>query len=107
MAPFKLATLLVMAIPLPSKAYQVSRQKMFRRVRTRDPLRAKALAKGLNQLSEEGAAQVFKLESRNELIVGAIGLLQYDVVQWRLQNEYNVECIFEPGAVPDRTLVRL
>ena len=70
--------------------------EMFRRVRTRDPLRAKALAKGLNQLSEEGAAQVFKLESRNELIVGAIGLLQYDVVQWRLQNEYNVECIFEP-----------
>lgn len=70
--------------------------ELFRRVRTRDPLRAKALAKGLNELSEEGAAQVFKLESRNELIVGAVGLLQYDVVQWRLQHEYNVECVFEP-----------
>ena len=70
--------------------------ELFRRVRTKDPLRAKALSKGLTELSEEGAAQVFKLEARNELIVGAVGVLQYDVVQWRLQNEYNVECLFEP-----------
>lgn len=69
--------------------------ELFRRVRTKDPLRTKALAKGLTELSEEGAAQVFKLEARNELIVGAVGMLQYDVVQWRLQNEYNVECLFE------------
>ena len=70
--------------------------ELFRRVRTKDPLRTKALAKGLNELSEEGAAQVFRLEARNELIVGAVGILQYDVVQWRLRNEYNVECLFEP-----------
>ena len=70
--------------------------ELFRRVRTKDPLRAKALAKGLTELSEEGAAQVFRLAARNELVVGAVGVLQYDVVQWRLRNEYNVECIFEP-----------
>ena len=70
--------------------------ELFRRVRTKDPLRAKALAKGLTELSEEGAAQVFRLTARNELIVGAVGILQYDVVQWRLRNEYNVECLFEP-----------
>ena len=70
--------------------------ELFRRVRTKDPLRAKALAKGLTELSEEGAAQVFRLAARNELIVGAVGVLQYDVVQWRLRNEYNVECLFEP-----------
>ena len=69
--------------------------ELFRRVRSRDPLRTKALLKGLNELSEEGAAQVFRLESRNELVVGAVGMLQYDVVQWRLQNEYNVDCAFE------------
>ncbi len=70
--------------------------ELFRRVRLRDPLRAKALLKGLEQLSEEGAAQLFKPLNSNDLIVGAVGVLQFDVTAHRLQNEYNVECIFEP-----------
>ncbi len=70
--------------------------ELFRRVRLRDPLRAKALLKGLEQLSEEGAAQLFKPLNSNELIVGAVGVLQFDVTAHRLQNEYNVECVFEP-----------
>lgn len=70
--------------------------ELFRRVRTSDPMRTKALVKGLTQLCEEGAAQVFRLLQRNELILGAIGTLQFDVVNYRLQHEYGVDCVFEP-----------
>ena len=71
--------------------------ELFRRVRSKDPLRGKALLKGLTELGEEGAAQVFRLTQRNELVIGAIGVLQFDVVSWRLKHEYNVDCIFEPA----------
>ncbi|MGE0337492.1 MAG: peptide chain release factor 3 [Gammaproteobacteria bacterium] len=72
--------------------------ELFRRVRPVDPLRAKALLKGLTELGEEGAAQVFRLTQRNDLVIGAIGILQFDVVAYRLKHEYGVDCIFE--AVP-------
>jgi peptide chain release factor 3 len=55
----------------------------------------KALLKGLMQLSEEGATQLFRPLNSNDLILGAVGTLQFDVVSWRLKNEYNVECGFE------------
>lgn len=69
--------------------------ELFRRVRLKDPLRAKQLNKGLDQLSEEGATQVFRPLINNDLILGAVGVLQFDVVEHRLQNEYGVECSFE------------
>ena len=69
--------------------------ELFRRVRLKDPLRAKQLNKGLNQLSEEGATQVFRPLINNDLILGAVGVLQFDVVAHRLQSEYGVECSFE------------
>jgi len=69
--------------------------EIFRRARLRDPLKMKALLKGLIQLSEEGATQVFRPILNNDLILGAVGVLQFDVVKWRLQNEYNVTCDFE------------
>lgn len=71
--------------------------ELFRRVRSNDPLRGKALIKGLTELGEEGAAQIFRLTKRNELVIGAIGVLQFEVVSWRLKHEYNVDCIFEPA----------
>ncbi len=55
----------------------------------------KALLKGLAQLSEEGATQVFRPLNRNDLILGAVGMLQFEVVAWRLRNEYGVECSFD------------
>ncbi|MCF6218512.1 MAG: peptide chain release factor 3 [Gammaproteobacteria bacterium] len=70
--------------------------ELFRRARLKDPLRQKALVKGLDQLCEEGASQLFKPMNNNDLIVGAIGVLQFDVVAHRLKDEYNVECLFEP-----------
>jgi len=69
--------------------------ELFRRVRLKDPLKAKALLKGLTQLSEEGATQVFRPLNSNDLILGAVGVLQFDVVAYRLQHEYNVECIYD------------
>ncbi|NOX08501.1 MAG: peptide chain release factor 3 [Gammaproteobacteria bacterium] len=73
--------------------------EMFRRAILRDPLRMKALQKGLDQLCEEGATQLFKPLKNNELILGAVGILQFDVVEYRLKGEYNVECGFEPFTV--------
>ncbi|WNJ96075.1 peptide chain release factor 3 [Vibrio ruber] len=69
--------------------------ELFRRIRLKDPLKQKQLLKGLVQLSEEGAVQVFRPMQNNDLIVGAVGVLQFDVVVARLKSEYNVEAIYE------------
>ena len=69
--------------------------ELFRRVVLRDPLRMKALHKGLDQLSEEGATQVFRPRLGNDVILGAVGVLQFDVVAYRLKHEYGVECSYE------------
>lgn len=69
--------------------------ELFRRVRLKDPLKMKALKKGLIQLSEEGAVQVFCPILSSDLILGAVGVLQFDVVVERLKTEYNVQCAYE------------
>jgi peptide chain release factor 3 len=69
--------------------------ELFRRARLRDPLKLKALQKGLEQLSEEGATQFFRPLVGNDLVLGAVGMLQFDVVAYRLKNEYNVDAGFE------------
>lgn len=69
--------------------------ELFRRARLKDPLKTKALLKGLLQLCEEGATQLFRPMNGNDLILGAVGSLQFDVVAHRLQTEYNVDCQFE------------
>ena len=69
--------------------------EIFRRAVLKDPLKAKALNKGLAQLCEEGATQLFRPLRNNDLILGAVGLLQFDVVAFRLKEEYGVECVFD------------
>jgi peptide chain release factor 3 len=69
--------------------------ELFRRARLRDPLKMKALQKGLAQLSEEGATQFFRPLMSNDLILGAVGVLQFEVVAYRLKDEYSVDCAFE------------
>ncbi len=69
--------------------------ELFRRARLKDPLKMKALQKGLTQLCEEGATQLYKPLNNNDLILGAVGVLQFEVVAQRLKDEYNVECQFE------------
>lgn len=70
--------------------------ELFQRIRLRDPLKTKQLQKGLRQLAEEGSVQVFMPLNNNDLIVGAVGVLQFEVVAWRLKDEYKVDCIYEP-----------
>ena len=69
--------------------------EIFRRAVLKDPLRLKALQKGLAQLCEEGATQLFRPLRNNDLILGAVGPLQFEVVAHRLRDEYKVECQFE------------
>jgi len=69
--------------------------ELFRRAQLKDPLKAKALQKGLYQLSEESATQVFRTILNNSQILGAVGVLQFDVVAHRLKYEYGVDCQFE------------
>ncbi len=68
----------------------------FRRVRLKNSLKIKQLQKGLAQLSEEGAVQVFRPLAANDYILGAVGILQFDVTAARLKTEYGVDVIFEP-----------
>ena len=70
--------------------------ELFRRIRLKDPMKSKQLQKGLQQLSEEGSTQVFMPQRNSDLIVGAVGVLQFDVVAYRLKDEYKVEAIYEP-----------
>jgi peptide chain release factor 3 len=67
----------------------------FRRAQIRNPMKMKQLQKGLQQLAEEGATQLFKPIHSNDLILGAVGTLQFDVVAHRLEFEYGVDCFFE------------
>jgi peptide chain release factor 3 len=69
--------------------------ELFKRIRLKDPLKQKQLQKGLIQLAEEGAVQVFRPLQNNDLIVGAVGVLQFDVVVARLKGEYNVDAVYE------------
>jgi peptide chain release factor 3 len=68
----------------------------FRRVLLKDPLKMKQLQKGLLQLAEEGAIQVFRPLIGADYIMGAVGVLQFEVTMARLQNEYSVKAIYEP-----------
>jgi len=73
--------------------------ELFRRVVLKDPLKLKQLQKGVTQLSEEGATQVFRPFRNNDIILGAVGVLQFEVAAHRLKDEYSVEAIVEPTQV--------
>lgn len=69
--------------------------ELFMRVTAKDPMKAKHLEKGLAQLSEEGATQLFIRRHTNEKMLGAVGALQFEVVKFRLEDEYSVEATYE------------
>lgn len=70
--------------------------EQFRYVNNANPLKAKQFAKGLEQLMDEGVAQLFTRESNGRKIVGTVGALQFDVIQYRLEHEYGAACTYEP-----------
>jgi len=80
--------------------------ELFRRAVLKDPLKLKALQKGLAQLCEEGATQLFRPLLGNDLILGAVGPLQFEVAAYRLRDEYSVECQFEAVNVAAARWVR-
>ncbi|MGM0530818.1 MAG: peptide chain release factor 3 [Bacteroidota bacterium] len=69
--------------------------EMFRYVENGDPMRYKQLDKGLDQLMDEGVAQLFKSKTNGRKIIGTVGQLQLDVIQFRLKNEYGASCRYE------------
>ncbi|MEL0276005.1 MAG: peptide chain release factor 3, partial [Flavobacteriaceae bacterium] len=60
-----------------------------------DPMKAKQLNKGIDQLMDEGVAQLFTLSLNNRKIIGTVGALQFDVIQYRLEHEYGAKCSYE------------
>ncbi|MEM1340153.1 MAG: peptide chain release factor 3 [Bacteroidota bacterium] len=67
----------------------------FRYINNADPLKAKQLNKGIDQLMDEGVAQLFTLELNGRKIIGTVGALQYEVIQYRLEHEYGAKCTYE------------
>ncbi|MFN4197944.1 MAG: peptide chain release factor 3 [Flavobacterium sp.] len=67
----------------------------FRYINNADPMKAKQLEKGVDQLMDEGVAQLFTLEMNGRKVIGTVGALQYEVIQYRLEHEYGAKCTYE------------
>lgn len=67
----------------------------FRYINNKDPMKAKQLAKGIDQLMDEGVAQLFTLKLNGRKVIGTVGALQFEVIQYRLLHEYGAQCSFE------------
>ena len=70
--------------------------EMFKYIENDDPMKSKQLEKGINQLMDEGVAQLFINQFNGRKIIGTVGQLQFEVIQYRLENEYNARCRWEP-----------
>lgn len=70
--------------------------EMFKYIENDDPMKAKQLNKGIEQLMDEGVAQLFVNQFNQRKIIGTVGQLQFEVIQYRLENEYNAKCRWEP-----------
>jgi peptide chain release factor 3 len=69
--------------------------ELFRELVNLDPMRSKQLEKGIRQLTDEGVAQLYTQQPGNKKIVGCVGELQFDVIRYRLEHEYNAACSFQ------------
>jgi peptide chain release factor 3 len=70
--------------------------ELFRYVENADPMKSKQLGKGIDQLMDEGVAQLFTSSFNGRRIIGTVGQLQFEVIQYRLEHEYGAKCRFEP-----------
>ena len=70
--------------------------EMFKYIENEDPMKSKQLNKGIEQLMDEGVAQLFINQFNQRKIIGTVGQLQFEVIQYRLENEYNAKCRWEP-----------
>jgi peptide chain release factor 3 len=70
--------------------------EQFRTILNLDPMKSKQLKKGIRQLMDEGVAQMFFKELTNSTVIGTVGALQFEVIQYRLEHEYGAKCTYEP-----------
>ncbi len=92
---FKIGDTLTQGEKLSFKGIPSFSPEHFRYINNADPMKAKQLNKGIDQLMDEGVAQVFTLELNGRKIIGTVGALQYEVIQYRLEHEYGAKCTYE------------
>lgn len=93
---FKIGDTLTAGEALQYKGIPSFSPEQFRFVNNTNPLKTKQLNKGLVQLMDEGVAQLFTMEQSQRKIIGTVGALQFDVIQYRLEHEYGASCSYEP-----------
>ena len=93
---FKIGDTLSEGEPLHFKGLPSFSPELFKYIENADPMKAKQLNKGIEQLMDEGVAQLFVNQFNNRKIIGTVGQLQFEVIQYRLENEYNDKCRWEP-----------
>ncbi len=96
---FKIGDTLTEGEQLSFKGIPSFSPEHFRYINNADPLQSKKLEKGIDQLMDEGVAQLFTLEMNNRKVIGTVGALQYEVIQYRLEHEYGAKCTYEPFPV--------
>ncbi len=92
---FKIGDTLTSGEQLKFKGIPSFSPEHFRYINNNDPMKTKQLAKGIDQLMDEGVAQLFTLELNGRKIIGTVGALQFEVIQYRLLHEYGAKCSFE------------
>lgn len=103
---FKIGDTLTEGEKLHFKGLPSFSPELFRYVENADPMKYKQLAKGLDHLMDEGVAQLFISTFNNRKIIGTVGPLQFDVIQYRLKHEYGAECRYEPIALHKACWIR-
>lgn len=93
---FKIGDTLTEGDKLQFKGIPSFSPELFRYIENGDPMKYKQLAKGIDQLMDEGVAQLFINKSSNRKIIGTVGALQFEVIQYRLEHEYSAICKYEP-----------
>ncbi|HPJ45238.1 MAG TPA: peptide chain release factor 3 [Tenuifilaceae bacterium] len=93
---FKIGDTLTEGETLQFKGIPSFSPELFRYIENADPMKYKQLAKGIDQLMDEGVAQLFISKSNGRKIIGTVGALQFDVIQYRLEHEYGALCRYEP-----------
>ena len=93
---FKIGDTLTEGEPIHFRGLPSFSPEMFKYIENDDPMRSKQLAKGIEQLMDEGVAQLFVNQFNGRKIIGTVGQLQFEVIQYRLENEYNAKCRWEP-----------
>ena len=93
---FKIGDTLTEGEQLHFKGLPSFSPEMFKYIENADPMKTKQLAKGIDQLMDEGVAQMFINQFNGRKLIGTVGQLQFEVIQYRLENEYNAQCRWEP-----------